>query len=125
MLSLIQRSMSSHIAFQMQVRGHPILTAGRSRVSGYALSGWLPAVRQQLANLAFSAGDQRLRRWFFKMTSTVSVCLVVLIVLLLSSKISDRTGSGFQEAISRRFVSNIFECITRLKVASSLMTYFY
>ncbi|MGD9775252.1 hypothetical protein, partial [Diaphorobacter sp.] len=41
------------------------------------------------------------RRWSFKMTSTVSVCLVVLTVLLLSSKISDRTGPEFQGAISQ------------------------
>jgi hypothetical protein len=34
-----------------------------------------------------------------KMTSTESVCPVVLIVLLLSSKISDRTGPGITETI--------------------------
>jgi hypothetical protein len=34
------------------------------------------------------------------LTETMSVCLIVLIVLLLSSKISDRTGPGIQGAIS-------------------------
>ncbi|MDM0053508.1 hypothetical protein, partial [Variovorax sp. J22R115] len=46
------------------------------------------------------ARDQRLRRWSFMITSTVSVFLFVLTVLLLSSKISDGPCPVIQGASS-------------------------